>query len=160
MVAAGELIRIRRGLYWRGDQTRFGMVRPSPLAVAFEVVGPGSGPAGVTAAQLLGLTTQVPATVVVAVPGRAPARWPGVRFVRRPTTRRALGLRPVEVAVLEALADPYAIEVSWTVTVERVAELTRDATVRLPVIARAVAAERSVGLRERWEMLCDDLRRE
>ena len=84
LVAEGELVRVRRGLYWRGKTTRFGMTHPSVLETAVAVGGPGTGPVGVAAAQLLGLTTQVPATVEVAVlevlrdPHATEVPWPRV----------------------------------------------------------------------------------
>ncbi len=49
------------------------MTRPSELETAVAVGGQGSGPSGVAAAQLLGLTTHVPATVEVTVPGKVPS---------------------------------------------------------------------------------------
>lgn len=108
LAAEGELVRVRRGLYWRGKKTRFGMTHPSVLEAAVAVGGPGSGPSGIAAGHLLGLTTQVPSTVDVAVPGKTPEPMPGVRFRSRPYSRRERRLTPVEVAVLEVLRGPDA----------------------------------------------------
>lgn len=83
-VLDGELIRVRRGIYYRGKPTRFGMTRPSILEAALAAAGLGAGPAGVAAAHLLGLTTQVPGVIEVAVPGKVPEPMPGVRFRLRP----------------------------------------------------------------------------
>ena len=69
-----------------------------------EVAGPGSGPAGVSAAYSLGLTTQIPAIEQDAVPGRVPSAVAGVRFVSRSIERRIAGLRPVEVALIRCSA--------------------------------------------------------
>src|ERR1039458_3600320 len=72
LTAADELVRVRRGLYWRGTTTRFGMTAPSLLETAIEVAGPGSGPAGVAAAHLLGVTTHPPRTIQNPPPRQAP----------------------------------------------------------------------------------------
>src|SRR5438105_3705839 len=61
LTRAGELRRVRRGLYWRGTPTQLGMAPPSPDRFVHEVIGaPGTGPAGWSAALALGLSTQVP----------------------------------------------------------------------------------------------------
>lgn len=150
LVAEGELVRVRRGLYWRGKTTRFGMTHPSVLETAVAVGGPGTGPAGVAAAQLLGLTTQVPATVEVAVPGKVPDPMRGVRFRSRPYSRRERRLTPVEVAVLEVLRDPHAAEVPWSRVEERIRELLADGTVRAQVLDAEATSEPRVQARERW----------
>jgi hypothetical protein len=150
LAAAGELVRVRRGLYWRGGKTRFGMTRPSPLETALAVGGPGAGPAGVAAARMLGLTSQVPATVQVAVAGKVPDALPGVRFCSRPFTRRERRLRPLEVAVLELLRDPDAAEHSWRDVRSRVEELIAEGKVRQELLAQEVAQEKHRPARERW----------
>jgi hypothetical protein len=150
LAASGELVRVRRGLYWRGGKTRFGMTRPSPLETALAVGGPGAGPAGVAAARMLGLTTQVPATVEVAVAGKAPDPLPGVRFCSRPFTRRERRLRPLEVAVLELLRDPDAAERPWPDVRSRVGELMAEGKVRQELLAQEVAREKHRPARERW----------
>jgi hypothetical protein len=137
-------------MYWRGKTTRFGMTHPSVLETAVAVGGPGTGPAGVAAAQLLGLTTQVPATVEVAVPGKVPDPMRGVRFRSRPYSRRERRLTPVEVAVLEVLRDPHAAEVPWSRVEERIRELLADGTVRAQVLDAEATSEPRVQARERW----------
>ena len=77
------------------------MLPPTPAEVGVAVGGPGSGPSDLAAAKFLGLTTQVPVTMDMAVPGRAPADVPGIEFRSRPHTRALLGLKPAEVDVLE-----------------------------------------------------------
>src|ERR1700758_200888 len=101
LTAAGELRRVRRGLYWRGTPTRLGMSPPSPARLAEEVVGgPGIGPAGLSAALELGLATQVPRYDLIAVPGRVPRNPGTARLVSRAasTKRRSERLRSAEVA--------------------------------------------------------------
>jgi hypothetical protein len=153
LAASGELLRVRRGLYWKGTPTRFGMTRPTPLQVALHIAGPGSGPAGVAAAHLLGLTTQVPSTAEVAVPGRAPEPFDGVRFRSRPVGRRDRRLRPVEVAVLEVLGDPAAVECGWGTVAARLTQLAERGAIRPDVLREQADAEPVVGVCERlWEL--------
>jgi hypothetical protein len=134
LAAAHELIRVRKGLYWKGTQTRFGMTRPSAYEVALHVAGPGSGPASVAAAHELGLTTQVPSIFEVAVPGKTPDPYPGIRFRSRPYERRERGLRSLEVAVLEVLRDPTVIEASHDQLVARIRELIASDLIRADVL--------------------------
>ena len=65
----GPLVRVGRGVYWKGVDSRFGAGAPPALEAALEVAGPGSGPAGWSALRFLGPTTQVPALPQAAVPG-------------------------------------------------------------------------------------------
>jgi hypothetical protein len=153
LAAEGELVRVRRGLYWRGTRTRFGMVRPSALDVALEIGGTGSGPSGVAAARMLGLTTQVPAAIEVAVPGKSPEPLAGVRFRSRPFTRRERKLRPIEVAVLELLRDPHAVGADWAQVACRIRELIADGAVRAAALGAAAAEEPRVEARARWASL-------
>jgi hypothetical protein len=150
LAAEGELIRVRRGLYWRGKKTRFGMTRPSRLEIAVAVGGRGAGPSGIAAAQLLGLTTQVAATVEVAVPGTVPDPMPGVRFRSRPYSRREHRLTPMEVAVLEVLREPDSAEVSWPRVMTRIRELIADGSIRADVLDKQAVEEPRVHARELW----------
>src|SRR5580700_4321999 len=84
LAEAGELRRVRRGLYWRGTPTRLGMAPPPPERLAGEVVGgSGTGPGEWSAALALGLSTQVPRRETIAVPGRAPCDPGAIHFVSR-----------------------------------------------------------------------------
>lgn len=110
-----ELRHLRKGLYWRGTKTRFGMAPPRPSAVVRELVdAPGVGPAGPSAANELGLSTQVPRWEYVAVPRRAPRPVDRVYIVSRAasTARLEEKLSPAEVALLEVLRD-WATLVEW-----------------------------------------------
>ena len=44
LAAKGELWRVRKGLYWKGTPTPFGMSRPRTEEVALQLGGSGSGP--------------------------------------------------------------------------------------------------------------------
>src|SRR5439155_9333602 len=84
------------------------------LAVALEVAGrSGVGPAGWTASHVLGLSSQVPPVVDVAVAGRTRVSVAGIRFHARANLDR-LRLSFHEVALLELLREwPLASEARW-----------------------------------------------
>jgi len=154
LAAEGEVIRVRKGLYWKGPRTRVGMPLPRPLEVAMEVAGPGSGPAGVSAAYSLGLTTQIPAIEQVAVPGRVPSAVAGVRFVSRSIERRIAGLRPVEVALIEVLRDgPAIIEQPWASVTAVVERLIAASGIRPELVMTQLGEEHHVAARQRWNDL-------
>ncbi len=145
LVRAGELRRIRRGLYWRGSPTRLGMAPPPPERLAGEVApAPGTGPAGWSAALALGLSTQVARREAIAVPGRVPRSPSSVHFVIRAaaTKRRDERLRPSEVALLEVLRDwDHLVEVPTPEAVERIARFAQTGELRLDRVARASGSE-------------------
>lgn len=145
LTRAGELRRVRRGLYWRGAPTRLGMSPPPARRLADEVVGgPGTGPAGWSAALALGLSTQVPRRETMAVPGRAPRSPGAVRFVSRAasTKRRDERLRPAEVALLEVLRDwDTLVELPVHDAVERIGRVIETGAVRVDRLVRASATE-------------------
>lgn len=151
MAADGDILRIRKGLYWKGATTALGMSPPRAEEVALELGGPGSGPAGIAAAQWLGLTSQVPTTFLTAVPGRAPSPCPGVRFTQRPIDRLLHSLTPTEVAVLEVLrAGPAVVETPWEELPDVIAGLAASGSVRLDVLDEAAATEPHRQARARW----------
>lgn len=162
LAEAGELFRVRPGIYYRGKSTRYGPTRPEPLAVAYAVCkergyDSGVGPSGYSAARRLGLTTQVPAREEVAVPGRAPADLPAVHFTARAGAARA-GLKDDEVAVLEVLREwPRFSERGWDALCEAVAELAASRRVRLDVLLKAARRERHSAARARVETLAATL---
>jgi predicted transcriptional regulator of viral defense system len=115
LAKSGELRRVRKGLYWRGTKTPLGMSPPPTDALATEVAnGKGVGPAGLSAANLLRLSTQVPRRAQIAVPARAGRSTPTVEFVSRAarTGRRSAGQDRTEVAILEVLNDLSNSELS------------------------------------------------
>ena len=106
LTKAGELTRERRGLYWRGTQTPLGMSPPGPESLVFELCGKtGVGLCGLSAANKLGLSTQIPRRAHYAVPGVAPKDSGGVKFTSRcgRTGRLTAQLNPTDVAFLEVL---------------------------------------------------------
>jgi Family of unknown function (DUF6088) len=143
--AAGELSRIRRGLYWRGAPTRLGMAPPTPERLTDEVLGDaGTGPSGWSAALALGLSTQVPRRETISVPGRAPRTPDTIRFVSRAasTKRRDERLRPAEVALFEVLRDwDGLVDISTHDALDRVAHLIDSGALRPDRLVRASATE-------------------
>jgi hypothetical protein len=106
LTRADELVRVRKGLYWRGQSTPLGMSPPPVELLLSELVGTrGVGPSGVSAANLLRLSTQIPRFHEIAVPCRPPVNTGPVKFVSRAsrTRRRTARLTASEVALLETL---------------------------------------------------------
>lgn len=147
LVRQGELRRIRRGLYWRGTKTPLGMSPPSPQALVLELIGTaGFGLAGLSAANALRLSTQVPRRAEYAVPCRPPAGAQAVHFVDRSSRRgrAAHELSPAEVAVLEVLDGWHRIiDTEPGIAMERLAELI--ATGKIDAGQLAAAAETEPG---------------
>ena len=154
----GDLIPIRKGLYWKGTRTRYGMTRPSSEAIAVEVLGKvGVGPSGHTAARTLGLTTQLPVTPALTVAGPVPTSVLGVRVSRRNNMRRR-ELTYTEIALLELLRGSWesVVEGGWAALVVATADAAERGTLRLDHIASAVEGERSPTARANFARLAND----
>jgi hypothetical protein len=143
---AGELERVRRGVYWRGRKTRFGTTVPPPVAALRELVSSEEavGAAGWYATNLLGLSTQVAPQPVVAVTTRSPTGLPGVKVIDRSARvgRREAHLNQTEVTLLEALDgwDKY-VELDHAAALARFVEILRGADIRLPRLVQAARTE-------------------
>lgn len=150
---AGELERIRRGVYWRGRETRFGMNAASAVQALREVAGDREavGAAGWYATNLLGLSTQVAPEPVVSITARPPTGLRGVRVINRTSRsgRREARLNDVEVTLLEALEgwDRY-IELGSAEALQRFVDVVRRPEIRLDRLVRAAKTESST-VRER-----------
>lgn len=159
LVSAGELRRVRRGLYWRGGTSPLGMAPPPTEAIVNELTpGPGVGPAGLYAANLLRLSSQVPRRAEIAVPTRAPENLGNIRFVARPARsgRLRAELKPTEVALLEVLFSwESVIELALADAWQRLLELLETGAVRVDPMARAGQTE-SASTRARLRMLLRD----
>ncbi len=145
LVRQGELLRIRRGLYWRGRKTPLGMAPPSPADLTAELAGArGVGPAGLSASNRLRLSTQVPKKTQVAVPRRAPTDSGAVTFVSRAarTGRFTAGLNEAEVALLETL-DGWSsvIEVPLPDAWSQLQSVLHGSAIRPDRLARAARTE-------------------
>jgi hypothetical protein len=154
---SGVLNRLRRGLYWRGEQTRLGMAPPDPFALATALVGSrGVGLAGASAALQLGLTTQLPIVPEIATPTRPPSGVKGITFRDRSSrfARRDEGLSAREVAFLEVLEDwDDVVDVSAGEAIgELVRLLCNDDDIDVDRLTRAAIDERPL-VRERLRAL-------
>jgi len=156
-VVAGELVKVRHALYYRGAKTRYGMTRPSAVEVALEALGrKGVGPAGFSAAREWSLTTQVPPAVHLAA--LRPAKdLPGVRLTVRANLNR-VDLSFQEIALVEMLRDPEVyVEAGWPALVEAVAVAESARGVRMGKVLAVVASERDASTRANAARLRVDL---
>ncbi len=104
LCARGDIRRASKGVYYVPRRTVLGEVPADPVALG-KAVGRGrSQLAGLSAANALGLTTQVPTHIELAVEGKRPTAPRGITFRPRTGTDRR-GLRPREAALLEVLRD-------------------------------------------------------
>lgn len=145
LVRKGELRHIRKGLYWRGTKTPLGMAPPSPAALAEQLAaGKGIGPAGLSAANALRLSTQLPRHADYALVGRPPSGGDMVHFVDR-SSRRARAesaLSSTDVAALEVLDGwDRVIEIAPSQAMDRLAQLIRSGSIDARRLARASATE-------------------
>lgn len=145
--AAGEIVRVRHGLYWKGVKSRFGPGHPGLLDAAIAAAGTtGAGPSGWSATHALGLSTQIPATPEVAVAGPVP-RFAGVKFHRRNNLARH-ALNVWEIALLEALRSyPAYAETSMDQLAARVRDLIVGQKIRPDHLMKAARREHSPALR-------------
>lgn len=105
LAAEGFIERPRRGLYYRPRQTRFGTSVPSATAIAAQTLQAPLQPAGLTAASVLGLTTQNPSTREFVTAANNP---PEIQMRTKVTTRRPearFRLSQREGALLELLRE-------------------------------------------------------
>lgn len=155
----GDLVRIRKGLYFKGTKTRYGTTRPATEAIAAEVLGTnGAGPTGFSAARAFGLTTQVPAKPTMVVIGSVPKAVPGVKVSRRNNLKR-VGLTWLEIATLELLRGDWetTVDEGWSAFAGAVGQAVSTGRVRWRTLTAAAKGERSPALRENMQRLGEDL---
>ena len=146
----GLLLPIRRGLYYRGRQTRYGVKAPTPEEVARAVLGNrGIGPAGYSAARVWRVTTQIPphwhvATLRVVDP------IDGVVQHSRSNIAR-VDLNEKEVALLELLRAPEVhVEAGWAALVKNVRAAAENEEVSIRSIRNAVPSEYNKATRDNF----------
>jgi len=130
LAAEGLLVRLGKGLYYRGRATAFGPSRPKPsdlLALAAQSTR--VFPAGVAAANLLELSTQTPRRVEVSTAAKSlPKLLLGretVAHTRRPAAWNRLSDR--EAAILEVLRDGgRTVDSAPSAAIERLCALLRE----------------------------------
>jgi hypothetical protein len=99
----GVIQHIRKGVYYLPKQTLLGESRPSEAAILREVLRDKVRPTGITAANLLGLSTQISARPELAAYTSAlPEETNAARIYRRRRSR-ATSLAPQDSALLEFL---------------------------------------------------------
>lgn len=145
LTGQGELLHVRRGLFWRGRKTPLGMSPPPPEALVEKLVGKrGVGPAGLSAAHRLRLSTQVPRKAQIAVPERPPTSSGSIIFVSRAARplRKTASLTADEVALLESL-DGWSrvIEVPLPDAWRRLRDAVKDGQVSATRLAKASGTE-------------------
>jgi hypothetical protein len=157
---AGDLLSIRKGLYFKGVKSRYGMTRPSSEEVAAQVLGDsGVGPTGVTAARALGLTTQIPSRPSLTIAGPVPTSVPGVTISKRNNMRRR-DLKYSEIALLELLRGDWrtTVDGGWPALVAAAETAILGRRIRPKRIEDALGAERSPAARDSFGRLVEELR--
>lgn len=108
LVDAGELLSTYPGLFWRGKQTVFGMLRPSPAAILEKLLGTsGWGYCEYSASNAFGLSTQIPRRIHVVTDTMPEHEIPGIALkhsIDNPL-RRLYGMSVMETTLCEALSD-------------------------------------------------------
>lgn len=154
---AGELVAIRKGLYYKGAKTRYGMTRPSAEEIAAVVLGPtGVGPSGYSAARALGLTSQVPRQPTFTVAGPVPTAVPGVKVSKRNNMRRR-NLRYTEIALLELLRGDWeaTVDEGWPALASAYNAAVRARKIRPAAVVDAIEGERSPAARRNFAKLAN-----
>src|SRR5438067_4276751 len=145
----GLVRRARKGLYYVPRKTLLGESSPSEIAILQKVLGRRARPTGITAANLLGMSSQVPARPEFAA--YASARPRGIDAARlhlRPRGR-AVELEARDAALLEFLRDRGRYgELSAEETCARVRVLLLDGPSRRSERAARLRRLRDAGLAE------------
>ena len=131
----------------------FGRSRPDPTDAAFAAAGAGSGLSGPSAANALGLSTQVPRQPVVAVVGRPPKGLRNIRFVNHSNPHR-INLNHMEIAFLEVLAGfDNVSEIDWPTALTRLRRIAYTSGVDLRSLGIVARHERRKGIADRLASL-------
>lgn len=154
-VKDGLLLPVRRGLYYRGRRTRYGITPPRPDEVARVVLGTrGVGPAGYSAARTWGVTTQVPPVWHVATL-RTVDPIEGVTQHERRNLARA-DLNEKEIALLELLRSPEVyVEAGWETLVDRFRASLATREVNLERLRAAAPGEYNRAVRDNFDRLVE-----
>ncbi len=154
-VKDGLLLPVRRGLYYRGRRTGYGITAPRPDEVARAVLGTrGVGPAGYSAARTWGVTTQVPPVWHVATL-RTVDPIEGVAQHERKNLARA-DLNEKEIALLELLRSPEVyVEAGWGALADRFRISLSNGEVDLERLREAVPGEYNRAVRDNFAQLIE-----
>ncbi|MBS1881063.1 MAG: hypothetical protein JST31_16240 [Actinobacteria bacterium] len=105
MAKEGVLDRVGKGVYYRPHQTAFGASGPAASAVAAQTLRASVHPAGLNAANVLGLTTQNPHRPEYATTAAAPPQALGDAVVHTGRPAARAGLSAEDGAILETLRE-------------------------------------------------------
>jgi hypothetical protein len=105
MAKEGALDRVGKGVYYRPHQTAFGASGPAASAVAAQTLRAPVHPAGLNAANVLGLSTQNPRRPEYATPAAGPPRGLGDAVVHTGRPAARVGLSAEDGAILETLRE-------------------------------------------------------
>ncbi len=157
-VARRELVSLRRGLYYKGKKTRYGVAKPPPINIALEILGArGVGPTGVSAARALGLSTQVPAVPELVTVGPVPENLSGVKIHKRNNLSR-YELNYTEIAVLEVLRDwEYTTDSSWKDLTIAIRKKIGTGEINFSKLQNAASGEYGVEVKKRFKALIVNL---
>lgn len=152
-VQDGLLLPVRRGLYYRGRRTRYGLTAPRADEIARAVLGTrGVGPAGYSAARAWGVTTQIPPVWQVATL-RTVDPIEGVAQHARKNIARA-DLNEKEIALLELLRAPETyVEAGWDVLASKVRTALRTGEIRGDRLREVVPGEYNRAVRDNFARL-------
>lgn len=123
----GELRHVEKGVYYRPVPTSFGMSVPSANAAAAQTLNAPLHPAGLSAANALGLSTQNPlrSEFATPAPGAPTALRDAIVHTRRPPQRARLSSE--DGAILEILRErARSSDLSPEATVRRLKRLLAD----------------------------------
>lgn len=146
LVAKGDLTRVRRGVYWRGRESRFGMLAAPGAETLRKSLGDDEavGATGWHATNLLGLATQVSPVETFVVSHRVPQGLTKVKVSSRAARhgRRDARLNGMEVTILEALEgwDRY-VEADSKTALKRFGRLLSRDDVRVDRLVKASRTE-------------------
>lgn len=136
----GELRHVEKGVYYRSVPTSFGMSVPSASAMAAQTLNAPLHPAGLSAANALGLTTQNPLRPEFATPAPGPptALRNAIVHTGRPPQR--VGLSAEDGAILEILRErARSSDLPPDATAERLKRLLADEERFRRLVAAAMA---------------------
>jgi len=149
----GLLLPVRRGLYYRGRRTRYGLAAPRADEIARAVLGTrGIGPAGYSAARAWGVTTQIPPVWHVATL-RTVDPIDGVTQHERKNLART-DLNEKEIALLELLRAPEVyVEAGWDTLARKVRAALRAGEIHPDRLRDAVPGEYNRAVRDNFARL-------
>lgn len=149
----GLLLPVRRGLYYRGRPTRYGIASPRADELVRAILGTrGIGPAGYSAARAWGVTTQIPPMWHVATLRTVDPIQGVVQHERKNLAR--VDLNEKEIALLELLRAPdIYVEAGWDALADKVRTALRVGDISAERLRQAVPGEYNRAVRDNFVRL-------